>query len=212
MEYAVNTYTYPDIGDFQANWTVPSAPTSNNGQLLYLWNGLQPYSCPIVIQSVLQWGVAHLTGGVNLGGAYWQIESWYVVSSTNYLYSSPIRVSVGDHITGVQDGYNCSSGSCDWLIFTSDTSIPATTSLSCGGVSQVCGLTEQNAYIALESTVPSGSSYCNEYPASSPTTFVSKEVGTTGVGISPSWSTYSTSGTGCSMSVSTSGGTVKLYY
>lgn len=71
------TYTYwnspssTPISYFNTNWTVPPAPATVSGQVLFLFNGLQNSS--YILQPVLQWGVSAAGGG-----DYWAIANWYV--------------------------------------------------------------------------------------------------------------------------------------
>src|SRR6266567_3524187 len=50
------------INLFSTNWIVPGTPGTNDGQLLYIWDGLEPYQVEVnnpgnlVMQPVLQWG------------------------------------------------------------------------------------------------------------------------------------------------------------
>jgi len=56
-------------------WTVPSNP-SDNGALIYLFNGIEPSNFSAILQPVLQYG----SNGA-FGGNYWVIASWYVGNS-----------------------------------------------------------------------------------------------------------------------------------
>ena len=115
IAYADWTYSASgySIGEFDAAWTLPSAPSSNDGQTIFLFNGLLPSSAgSLLIQPVLQWGVSACGGG-----AYWAMASWYVTSSGSYICSSLMSVSYSS-ISGQMNGYNCksSNGQCDWVV------------------------------------------------------------------------------------------------
>jgi hypothetical protein len=98
-----NTNGQP-INYFSSTWSVPSAPATNDGQLLYIWNGLEPYlvnSNPnnLVMQPVLQWG-ANGSGPNTFGGQYWCISNWCAWGA-NGAYTAPQTVAVGTNLTGV---------------------------------------------------------------------------------------------------------------
>jgi len=75
-------------------WTVPSAPPSSVGQILYYWNGIEPDDNSAVLQPVLQYGSTPAGGG-----NYWAIASWYV-SDTDAYNTNILDVKPGDKITG----------------------------------------------------------------------------------------------------------------
>jgi hypothetical protein len=98
-----NTGSTP-IAYFSTTWVVPPAPTSNDGQTIYLFNGLeqsgngaQPEG-PYILQPVLQWGASDAGGG-----AYWSITNWYVGPTGLEAIQSPavIQVNPGDVLQGV---------------------------------------------------------------------------------------------------------------
>lgn len=81
---------------FSTNWTVPSVPTTNNGQLIYIFNGLQnAISGADIVQPVLQWGNNGTFGDNN-----WRIANWYVWNG-GYAYSGPEIVGSGAALQGV---------------------------------------------------------------------------------------------------------------
>ncbi|MDB5015516.1 MAG: hypothetical protein JWQ84_348 [Mucilaginibacter sp.] len=99
-----NTNSQP-INYFSTSWTVPSNPTTNDGQLLYIWDGLEPYKVQdnnpnnLVIQPVLQWG-SNGSGSNTFGGQYWTISNWCVWSGGG-AYTTPItNIAVGTNIQG----------------------------------------------------------------------------------------------------------------
>jgi len=75
-------------------WAVPPAPKSNDGQILYFWNGVEPDDNSAVLQPVLQWGSTPAGGG-----SYWAAASWYV-SSERAFFSKIIKLSTGDTVKG----------------------------------------------------------------------------------------------------------------
>src|SRR5271170_5945542 len=71
---------YNNTGDpicsFDTTWTVPPAPTTNNGQTIFLFNSIEPGTYNAILQPVLQWGPSYAGGG-----AFWTVASWYLVGS-----------------------------------------------------------------------------------------------------------------------------------
>jgi Secretion system C-terminal sorting domain len=99
-----NTFAYwsndsnNPITYFSTNWIVPSPPTTNSYQLIYLFNGLVSFSPSSILQPVLQWGKSPAGGG-----NYWSITNWYVwgSNSSHYFYGSLIQVSPGTELHGL---------------------------------------------------------------------------------------------------------------
>lgn len=89
-----NTGSSP-ISTFSASWTVPSAPSVNSGQTIFISSYLEPASASTVLQPILQWG-ASAAGG----GAYWAITTWYVSGSSVY-FTSPTTVSAGQTVAAL---------------------------------------------------------------------------------------------------------------
>ena len=77
-------------------WTVPAAPTSQSGQLVYLFNGLQDEPGSQILQPVLQWGVSP-----DGGGPFWSVASWFVDPNGHAFKSPTVAVNEGDTLTGV---------------------------------------------------------------------------------------------------------------
>jgi hypothetical protein len=102
VTYAQTTLS-PQFYSLQAQWSVPPAPTvqdgSATGNLIGLWDGIQVVSTGTVSQPLLIWGCQNsYYGSCILGGAYWWISAEYCANTCTY--SSPITVSVGDTIVG----------------------------------------------------------------------------------------------------------------
>jgi hypothetical protein len=101
----VNTIT-----SFSTTWTVPPAPATDNGQLVYIFNGIQ--SASMIYQPVLQWG-----SNGEFGGSYWCVASWYADSQGGpAFHSTPVSVNTGDQLIGIMTltgqspqgfSYNC---------------------------------------------------------------------------------------------------------
>ena len=111
------------ISSFSATWTVPDAPVKDDGQNIYLWNGIEPTSGAAVLQPVLEWE-----------DKTWTIASWYVLSSGTFYLSSTVPTSSGTEITGVVTMVSSSGSSFDYTA--SFTGIPDT-ELPVKGVSEL---------------------------------------------------------------------------
>ncbi|MBP0115411.1 MULTISPECIES: hypothetical protein [Bradyrhizobium] len=126
-----NRSTSDHITKFEANWVVPSPPTNDEGQIIFIFNGLESVSGPNatggILQPVLQW----TTNG-------WFIRSWYVsadfdpmkypnlpdpgsavgqdhLSDENRCYSKAIPVTTGDIITGSIEGGRDTGGKFNYV-------------------------------------------------------------------------------------------------
>ena len=83
------------VSRFTTNWVVPPEPSTDNGQTIFLFNGIQ--NSTNIYQPVLQWGPSAAGGGSD-----WRVASWYVDgASGSTFFSSLVRVNVGDVLTGV---------------------------------------------------------------------------------------------------------------
>lgn len=95
------------VSRFATTWTVPPAPRTDNGQTVFLFNGIQ--NSTMIYQPVLQWGPSAAGGG-----SRWSVASWYADGQTGQsFHSSLVDVNVGDVLTGVMvrgrrrpNGYN----------------------------------------------------------------------------------------------------------
>jgi hypothetical protein len=95
------------ISRFSTVWEVPPAPTTDSGQTIFLFNGIQ--NSGNIYQPVLQWGPSAAGGG-----SFWTVASWYV--GANAFHSNLVPVNTGDVLTGVMTlagqspagfSYNC---------------------------------------------------------------------------------------------------------
>jgi sugar lactone lactonase YvrE len=126
-DYGVETSS--SYGELAANWIVPPAPTSNDGQVLYFFPGMEDYNAvDTIIQPVLAWNndSSNTFAPLNV----WSIASWNCCYSGTTFESTPVTVSSGDTIFGTMTS-TCSAGtlSCGlWNITTTDvTSVQSTT-------------------------------------------------------------------------------------
>lgn len=102
------------FGGISANWLVPSAPTSDIGQVLYYFPGLEDYENIVtILQPVLGWN------GFN--DHAWTIASWNCCQGGNADHSVPEPTATGDLIVGTISG-DCPAGKiCStWDIVTVD--------------------------------------------------------------------------------------------
>jgi len=159
--------TGDNFESFDGFWDVPQAPTANDGQLVYLFTGLEDSGGDEILQPVLQWGSSPAGGG-----AFWAIASWWVTSSGQALYSTLNQVNVGDSLTGTMT----STGSGSWTIVTTDNNNPTT--LNVQNIAP-----QQMATVTLESYSISN---CNDYPASS-TVFTGMTLNDSGNEVQPEW-------------------------
>jgi len=93
----------------------PPAPSTNDGQTVYLFNGLEDYKDVVsIIQPVLGWNSDY--------GSAWGIASWNCCASGVTWEAPPAPVNSGDHL----EGYvfmNCAAGTktcSSWDIVTYD--------------------------------------------------------------------------------------------
>jgi len=170
------TYTWWDSGSaaiasFATTWKVPQAPTTNSGQTIFLFNGIQNTGANFgILQPVLQWGPSAAGGG-----NFWSVASWYVTSSGQAFHTGLTTVSAGATLVGVMTRTG-QSGS-QYSYSSQFQGIPNTT------------LPIQNIALlhwANETLEAYGINQCSDYPASSSTAFTGTSivVGTTHPAIS----------------------------
>ncbi|WP_323120071.1 hypothetical protein [Burkholderia alba] len=162
--YEAVTYVNGSAGTRQlsANWTVPSAPSVENGQVVFFFPGLtQSNYSGTILQPVLQWN--------EFGNNSWQFSSWNCCGadgSGTINYSTPIDVNVGDQLYGLMS-QNCAVGSssCDsWNIVSTDQTTGQSTALQTGGSNT--GSSGQ-VYNWIDGAVLEayGVTACNQFPA-----------------------------------------------
>jgi len=122
---SANTTTTTSYGALTATWIVPPRPTTNDGQTLFFFPGLEDINDVVsILQPVLGWNA-------DFGGA-WGIASWNCCPSGITVESSPVPVNPGHEIKGtIRD--TCSAGtlSCsNWEVTTEDVSTGHSTRLS----------------------------------------------------------------------------------
>jgi len=114
VEYS-GTTTTSSFGYMYAYWNVPPAPSTNDGQTVYLFPGMEDYSDVVtIIQPVLGWNSDYASA--------WGIASWNCCVSGTVFEAPPEPVNSGDLILGYMFD-TCSAGtkSCgSWDIVTWD--------------------------------------------------------------------------------------------
>jgi len=99
--WIADAYWLNDTGSvgtsFETTWRVPPAPATDNGQAIFLFNGIDPTDpTQAILQPVLQWGPSHAGGG-----SFWSVASWYVLGNGQAFFTSPVSVNEGDTLVGV---------------------------------------------------------------------------------------------------------------
>jgi hypothetical protein len=84
---------------FSSLWSVPSAPTSNDGQVLFYFPGLENAQGSVILQPVLQWNDPFPSA--------WGVAGWHCCPSGVAWEATPQKVSPGDTIYGAMV---CSAG------------------------------------------------------------------------------------------------------
>ena len=148
-----NSNVTPPAGSSAAIFTVPSAPTTKNGQVLYYFPGLEDGGgVQTILQPVLAWN------GFN--DARWTMTNWNCCKSGQTWHGSTIPVSTGDKIKGTMKGSSCSGGVCaKWMITSVDKTTGQKTSFNTdsygqafdwyfGGVKEVYFVTQCSQYPA----------------------------------------------------------------
>jgi hypothetical protein len=146
---------------FSTTWVVPPAPSTQSGQTIFLFNGIQ--NSTNIYQPVLQWGSSAAGGG-----NFWSVASWYVDGAGGTaFYSSLVPVNPGDVLTGVMTltgqspagfSYNC------------DFTGIANTGLSIQNVQELTWL--------IETLECYGITQCSDYPAVNKTAMASINIQT----------------------------------
>jgi hypothetical protein len=109
------TTTTSAYGAIYAEWNVPPAPSTNDGQTVFLFNGLEDYHNVVsIIQPVLGWNSDYPSA--------WGIASWNCCVSGSVQEAPPAPVSSGDLIIGyIVDTCKAGTKTCSsWDIFTLD--------------------------------------------------------------------------------------------
>jgi len=96
---------------FATTWIVPTTPPANDGQTLYLFNGLEDglASTNHIFQPVLQFGPGP---DIRNTGNNWYVDNWYASCSTcPAIVGTPVQVTSTTSLTGVIQQTGQSGGS-----------------------------------------------------------------------------------------------------
>ena len=149
--------TTSQFGELTANWVVPPAPTTDDGQTVFFFPGMEDYALDeSIIQPVLGWNAGFY-------GANWSIASWNCCPSGTANYSAPVKVNPNDVILGTIIS-NGGAGTTTWDITTEDTTTGKHTTLkntpsqgqtftwAQGGALEVYGIVQCSDYPPNKST------------------------------------------------------------
>jgi hypothetical protein len=101
IEYA-SIHDGPDFGQVYSEWSVPASPTTDDGQIVYYFNGFEDINDVVtIIQPVLGWNSDY--------AAAWSIAAWNCCINGDVNEATPAHVNPGDHLEGYVFN-NCSSG------------------------------------------------------------------------------------------------------
>ncbi len=126
LEY-VSATTSTSYGEIAATWVVPPIPSTNDGQLLYFFPGLEDIDDVLsIVQPVLQFGKS-----VAGGGDYWTVASWNCCIAGVAWNSHLLKVSPGDTILGTITSKCKGLNYCgDWKVISEDETTGKKTMLS----------------------------------------------------------------------------------
>ncbi|HJV67678.1 hypothetical protein [Ideonella sp.] len=111
-----NANLTPPAREMVANFTVPSGPTANVGQVLYYFPGLEDGGAvQTILQPVLAWN------GFN--DAAWTMTNWNCCKSGKTWHGPTISVATGHKIHGAMKGSSCDTNTqvcANWVILSKD--------------------------------------------------------------------------------------------
>jgi len=167
IEYG--SFNGQNFNSFNGYWPVPSAPSSSDQQIVYIFPALMNQAEDEIIQPVLQWGATPAGGG-----NFWAVASWWVTSSDQALWSTLINATTGNNLYGTM----LMGAQGSWTI----------TGTVQGGKSTTLKVTnidpQQVATVTLEVY---GVGSCSDYPSSKSTTFTGLAITDGGNSVSPVW-------------------------
>ena len=150
----------PAASQMAADWIVPAAPTSNAGQTLYYFPGLEASPDVVtILQPVLGWN--------SYSNGTWTMANWNCCKSGTVYTGNPITVRAGDSIHGAMVGTGCArTAPCSsWTITSTDMTTGQATTLKTSAYGQIF-----NWYFGGVMEVY-GVSACTQLPASGGITF-----------------------------------------
>lgn len=124
---AVEAFTNSSYGKITTKFKVPKAPSSHDGQIIYLFPGMQDYpNTKTIVQPVLGWNTPYYSKAEE-----WSITSWNCCTKGTVYVSPGEPVKTGDTIYG-EVVNQCKAGTLEcgkWTIYTEDESTGAWTKL-----------------------------------------------------------------------------------
>jgi hypothetical protein len=197
---------------FSTKWIVPPAPSADDSQTVFLFNGMQPDSAAHILQPVLQWGSSG-AGGSNT----WQITNWYADGQGGAaVFGSLVSVNPGDELQGIM---TCTGQSASGFNYTSSFVGHSTTDISVTDVEELTWAFETLECYGSSSSTPLAQ--CADYPDTTLTAMYDIEIktgtpGTAGTDAAIDWfavTNFTDCGQSCQIvSNDSPGGAVYLYY
>lgn len=218
VEYASIT-TSTSFGGIIGTWTVPPGPSSNNGQILFFFPGLEDDTDVVtILQPVMAWNECYSTNPSNCTDHFsgWSIASWNCCYDNVELYSSPMGVSTGDLIFG-EVFSNCDAGllSCpSWFVMAEDAGKGSTSLTSTSNYGQTFNWAFGGVLEVGDNPAPPVVQ-CGDYPSNGSLQFGGAVYDENFEPINnPAWVPDVTPGLTpqCNYSVQFPGGAVTLYY
>ena len=179
-----------------ANMSVPEAPTTDSGQVVYFFPGLEDIeNVQTIVQPVLGWNA--------FNDSDWTIASWNCCLGGETWHSTPVAVDAGITLEGRVSSSNCTANICeDWSILTRDPVNDHDTTLNTSGYGQAFDWVFGAVLEAY------GISQCGELPVSGVEEFTHILVGALGppsngrIGVRQTWEpTIVANSPNCSYSV-----------
>jgi hypothetical protein len=111
-----NANVTPPASKMVGNYVVPNGPTTNVGQVLYYFPGLEDGQNVItILQPVLAWN--------GFSDSKWTVTNWNCCKSGTTFHGSTIAAATGDKIKTSMQGSGCSGDSCpNWRIVSTNNS------------------------------------------------------------------------------------------
>jgi hypothetical protein len=160
VEY-VDVWDSAEYAELTGYWKVPAGPTSDDGQVVYLFTGMMDYNDTVtIIQPVLGWD-SDFTNA-------WSIASWNCCPSGITNESTPVAVSAGDSIYGIIQS-TCAAGTAEctsYNITTTDETLGKSTSLNSSSSDGQIFNWAQSGVLEVYSI-----SQCTDYPSAGKITF-----------------------------------------
>lgn len=144
------------VTSFRTTWTVPPAPSSHDGQTIFLFNGLENDS--MILQPVLQWGPSAAGGGNN-----WAVASWFADGQSGQAFHSSLSgVTAGEQLVGVMT-------LTDQLVTLGDTSPRSPALASLNGILYLAWKGDGNDFLNVMPSFDNGNTFAHKLVITSDT-------------------------------------------